>query len=160
MEERGTDAVIPPQRERSKAERLPLRRFKYDGRHQRVKCPAGKQMKRASKAPKGWIYRAKTRDCGSCLLKMRCIPPSAKVRTVLIVDGYEALLRARRRKRRWDREARECYSRHRWMVEGIHGEAKTQHGLRRAVRRGLSNVTIQVYLTAAVINLIKRKSYH
>ena len=39
------------------------------------------------------------------------------------------------------------------MVEGMHGEAKTQHGLRRAVRRGLSNVTIQAYLTAAVINL-------
>lgn len=153
LERRGTDAVIPPQREGRKAERLPLRRFKYDGRHQRVKCPAGKQMKRASKVPKGWIYRARTKDCRGCLLKTRCIPPSAKVRTVLIVDGYEALLRARRRKRCWDRETRECYSRHRWMVEGIHGEAKTQHGLRRAVRRGLSNVAIQVYLTAAVINL-------
>ncbi len=35
----------------------------------------------------------------------------------------------------------------------MHGEAKTQHGLRRAVRRGLSNVAIQAYLTAAVINL-------
>ena len=46
LEERGTDAVIPPQRERSKAERLPLRRFKYDGRHQRVTCPASKHMKR------------------------------------------------------------------------------------------------------------------
>jgi len=29
----------------------------------------------------------------------------------------------------------------------------SQHGLRRAVRRGLENVAIQVYLTAAVINL-------
>jgi hypothetical protein len=38
-------------------------------------------------------------------------------------------------------------------VEGVHGEAKTQHGLRRAVRRGLANVAIQVYLTAAVMNL-------
>ena len=28
-----------------------------------------------------------------------------------------------------------------------------QHGLRRAVRRGLANVAIQAYLTAAVINL-------
>ncbi len=45
------------------------------------------------------------------------------------------------------------YSRHRWKVEGMHGEAKTQHGLRRAVRRGLANVAIQAYLTAAVINL-------
>jgi hypothetical protein len=38
-------------------------------------------------------------------------------------------------------------------VEGVHGEAKTQHGLRRAVRRGLMNVAIQVYLTAAAMNL-------
>jgi hypothetical protein len=72
----------------------------------------------------------------------------------LIVDGYEALLRARRRRQRgWDAQARRLYNRHRTLVEGIHGEAKTQHGLRRAVRRGLSNVAIQVYLTAAVINL-------
>lgn len=35
----------------------------------------------------------------------------------------------------------------------MHGEAKGEHGLRRAVRRGLTNVSIQAYLTAAVINL-------
>jgi len=35
----------------------------------------------------------------------------------------------------------------------VHAEAKTRHGLRRAARRGLANVAIQVYLTAAVINL-------
>ena len=52
-----------------------------------------------------------------------------------------------------DQEYVSTYKRHRWRVEGMHGEAKTQHGLRRAVRRGLSNVAIQVYLTAAVINL-------
>ena len=45
------------------------------------------------------------------------------------------------------------YQRHRWRVEGVHGEAKTQHGLRRAVRRRMQNVAIQVYLTAAVMNL-------
>ena len=52
-----------------------------------------------------------------------------------------------------DQEFVSTYNRHRWRVEGMHGEAKTQHGLRRAVRRGLSNVVIQAYLTAAVINL-------
>jgi hypothetical protein len=63
-------------------------------------------------------------------------------------------LRARRRKLRgWDDHIRRLYDRHRYLVEGIHGEAKTQHGLRRAVRRGLENVAIQVYLTAVVINL-------
>ena len=71
----------------------------------------------------------------------------------MISNGYEALLRARRRHREPDEKFRKTYSRHRYQVEGMHGEAKTQHGLRRAVRRGLSNVAIQAYLIAAVINL-------
>jgi IS5 family transposase len=70
------------------------------------------------------------------------------------VLGYEAPLRARRRKARgWEVETKELYQRHRWRVEGKHGEAKTAHGLRRAVRRGRWNVAIQAYLTAAVMNL-------
>ena len=73
---------------------------------------------------------------------------------ILIVEGYEALLRARRRKNRgWDEDTQRVYNRHRVYVEGVHGEGKTQHGLRRALRRGLANVAIQVYLIAAVINL-------
>jgi IS5 family transposase len=69
------------------------------------------------------------------------------------MDGYEALLRARRRRLRWSDAERVKYQRHRWRAEGIHGESKTQHGLRRAVRRRLWNVAIQSYLTAAVMNL-------
>ncbi len=72
---------------------------------------------------------------------------------ILIVDGHQALTRARRRHRRWDTRTRTAYQRHRWKVEGVHGESKTQHGLRRAVRRNLANIAIQAYLTAAVINL-------
>jgi hypothetical protein len=63
------------------------------------------------------------------------------------------LLRARRRWQKRDENIRDKYERHKWRVEGIHGEAKTQHGLRRAARRGLANVSIQVYLTAMVMNL-------
>jgi IS5 family transposase len=39
LERRGIDAIIPPQRERSKDKRIPIRRFKYDGKHEVVKCP-------------------------------------------------------------------------------------------------------------------------
>jgi hypothetical protein len=152
LEERSTDAIIPPMGAHKKCQKIPLRRFRYDGMHQIVTCPAGHRMKRSSRAKQGWVYRAKARDCGTCSLRRRCVPLSSKVRTVLIVDGYAALLRARRRRLRWDAE-KYWYSRHRWRVEGVHGEAKTQHGLRRAIRRGLANVAIQVYLTAAVINL-------
>jgi transposase len=156
LEERKVKAAVVPQREARVAKKLPLRRFKYDAKHQVVRCPAGKILRRQGEEPmeKGWIYRARTCDCRQCRLKERCVSKTMSVRTVLIVDGYEALLRARRaRNRGWDEERRELYRRHQWWVEGRHGEAKVQHGLARAVRRGRWNVAIQAYLTAAVINL-------
>ena len=45
------------------------------------------------------------------------------------------------------------YSRHRSCVEGRNGEAKEQHALRRAARRGIEQVLIQAYMTAVVMNL-------
>jgi hypothetical protein len=38
------------------------------------------------------------------------------------------------------------------VIEGIFGEGKQWHGLRRAWRRGLSNMLIQSLLVAAVLN--------
>ncbi len=160
LEERGVEAVIPPQRERLPRRGMPLQRFGYDAHHDVVVCPSGKYLCRKTRAPNGWIYRARARDCRGCPLKERCLPPSARRRSVCIKDGYCALLRARRRKQRGRTEPMvDAFRRHRWQVEGIHGEAKSQHGLRRAVRRGLSNMRIQAYLTAAVVNL-KRLAMH
>jgi len=156
LEENGINAVIPPQARPGTSKHIPARRFKYDARHQTLRCPGGKTLHRTSRSKysPGWFHRARRRDCASCPLRERCLPESAKARTVLIPDGHEALLRARRRKEKgWDELTRKLYDRHRWRVEGAHGEAKTQHGLHRAVRRGLDNVAVQVYLTAAVMNL-------
>ena len=72
---------------------------------------------------------------------------------VLVVRHVHAALRARRRRERWSDEDRRLYRRHRWRSEGYHGEAKTWHGLARAVRRGLQNMRIQAFLTAAAVNL-------
>ena len=151
LEARGTAAVIPPQRLRATA--MPLERFKYDAKHDLVRCPRGRSLRPAARYPKGRFYRARRADCRACPLKALCLPRSAVARSVMIGDGYQALLRARRRHRRRLPEDRTAYGRHRFRVEGVHGEAKAQHGLRRAMRRGLWNVAIQVYLTAAVINL-------
>jgi len=153
LEHRKTEAIIPVQKSRTKPKNIPIHRFKYDSRNQIVRCPRGKILRRSCRTGKGWVYRATVRDCGNCPLKSRCISPTAKVRLILITDGYESLLRARRQWQKPDENIKDKYKRHKWRVEGIHGEAKTQHGLRRAVRRGLANVSIQVYLTAAVMNL-------
>jgi len=155
LENAEIDAVIPPQRvPRRKVERIPARRFKYDDRHKVVRCPGGKVLQRSYRTKTGWAYRSRAADCRGCPLSQRCFAPSASSRIIAIPDGYGALLRARRRKERgWDRATRRKYTRHRWRVEGPHGEAKTLHGLRRAARRGMWNVAIQAYLTAAVMNL-------
>lgn len=153
LKDKDIDAIIPPQKENSKPRCIPIRRFKYDSKNRIVKCPSGKTLTRRTENTKGWIYRASPKDCRNCRLRHLCISKDASVRTILISHGYEALLRARRRHRMPDQEYVSTYKRHRWQVEGMHGEAKTQHGLRRAVRRGLSNVAIQAYLIAAVINL-------
>ena len=159
LEEKNIDAIIPTQKENNNPKRLPIRLFKYDAKNKIVKCPGGKILTCGSHNENGSIYRARNKDCKYCLLRKRCISESAKVRTIKISPGYESLLRARRRHREPDKKFRKTYSRHRYQVEGMHGEAKNQHGLRRAVRRGLANVAIQAYLTAAVINLKRLVTY-
>jgi len=153
LESRRTRAVIPPQAVARRSACIPARRFKYDGRHKLVRCPTGKLLKRSTRNRQSWAYRAKTCDCRACPLRTACFSRSGSARVIAIGDGHEALLRARRRSGRKDEADRRAYARHRWRVEGVHGEAKTQHGLRRAARRGLWNVAIQAYLTAAVMNL-------
>jgi transposase len=153
LEQRNIEAVIPVQTSHINPKNIPIQRFKYDSQNEIVRCPRGKILRRSSRTEKGWFYRAAKKDCSCCPLKSRCISSTAKVRLILITDGYESLIRARRRWQKRDEDIRDKYKRHKWRVEGIHGEAKTQHGLRRAVRRGLVNVSIQVYLTAMVMNL-------
>lgn len=153
LESRGIEAIIPPQVENRHPRRIPLRRFKVDARHGVVRCPAGKSLTRSSETFNGAMYRARRADCRTCDLRTRCLPPTAQSRTVLIVTNHSSLLRARRRHGRWGETERTLYRRHRWRAEGVHGESKTVHGLRRAARRGLQNVRIQSFLTAAVMNL-------
>jgi transposase len=153
LEQRGTAAVSPPAQERRTAKRIPARRFKYDARHDCVRCPGGCVLRRATRTGRGWVYRGRVEECLPCPWRDRCLPPSATVRTITIGAGYEALLRARRHRRRWGAVEYGLYTRHRWRAEGVPSEAKLCHGLRRAARRRLWNVQIQAYLTAAVQNL-------
>lgn len=153
LEQRGIEAIIPPQRVHGRLGKIPSSRFKYDARHDVLRCPGGNQLTRRTRGHNGFWYRAQARECAQCPLREDCLASTANSRSILIVDGYPALLRARRRHARRTDHDRELYRRHHWIVEGVHGTAKTQHGLRRAVRRGLDNVRIQAYLTAAAMNL-------
>ncbi len=152
LERLGVAALIPAKKEPSQS-RVPLRLFRYDARHDLVKCPRGKKLLAVRPAKGGRYYRSRTRDCAGCALRADCLPKGWRSKVVLIPHDYPALLRARRRHARRGEEERRLWRRHMSRSEGYHGEAKSWHGLARAVRRGLDNVRIQSYLTATAVNL-------
>ena len=152
LERRGVAAVIPAKKEPSQS-RVPLQLFRYEERHKVVKCPGGKRLRPRKETERGRWYVSRTRDCAGCSLKADCLSESRTSRTVLVPHEYPALLRARRRHARWGEEERQLWRRHMGRSEGYHGEAKSRHGLARAVRRGLDNMKIQAYLTSTAVNL-------
>ena len=153
LEAREITGIVPTKAEPIRS-KVPLRRFRYDARHDIVRCPRGKILRpNNAKIAHGRFFASKARDCKGCDLAALCLSPSRATKAVVIVHDYPALLRARRRRDRWSEQDDRLYQRHRWRSEGFHGEAKTWHGLARAVRRGLDNMRIQAFLTAAAINL-------
>jgi transposase len=152
LERRGIGAVIPAKAEPIRSP-VPLRRFRYDARNDIVRCPRGKILRPTRRVEHGRLFYSRAKDCARCSLASLCLSRGRANKAVVISDDYPALLRARRRRERWSDEDRRLYQRHRWRSEGFHGEAKTWHGLARAIRRGLQNMRIQAFLTAAAINL-------
>jgi IS5 family transposase len=155
LAERRIDGVIPhrPVMRRSDSKGFCLDRFAYDQRNDIVRCLRKRILTPRNTTASGRWYRARVKECQACSLRSRCIPGADAARRVHLSTHHSAIVRARRRRLAWSDRDRALYARHRWRVEGIHGEAKTQHGLARAIRRGLQNMTIQALLTATTINL-------
>lgn len=147
LAEREIDAFIPQQR-RGVPGHFGHDSFEYDQPNDRYRCPAGAWLRRVKSAA-GLRYKARVSDCRVCPLRTRCT--SGKVRT-LNISLYEAdlaaarLLQATAAAKRAARDRRVC-------SERTFAEAKEHHGLRRAQRRGLPNLTVQSLLTATAINL-------
>jgi hypothetical protein len=152
LERREIEAVIPAKAEPIRSP-VPLRRFRYDTHHDILKCPRGEILRPTRAVKHGRFFYSRAVDCRGCDLAALCLSKGRANKAVVVGDDYPALLRARRRRDRWSDEDRRLYQRHRWRSEGYHGEAKTWHGLARAVRRGLPNMRIRAYLTAAAVNL-------
>ena len=155
LADRDISAVIPPRpsTRQARAKGFPVERFRYDATHDIARCPRRKVMTPRSATKTGRWFRADATACRTCPLRARCIPDGGASRRVHITKTHVATLRARRKRLAWGNHETNLYSRHRWLVEGVHGLAKTLHGMARAARRGLENMKIQALLTATAINL-------
>ena len=152
IENRNVAAVIQTKAELIRSP-VPLCRFRFDARHDIVKRPRGKVLRAGKPLKHGRFLHSRSRDCSRCDLKALCISKGRMTKSVVIGDHHPSLLRSCRRRDRRSAEDNCLYQRHRWPSEGYHGEAKTWHGLARAVTRGLRNMRIQALLTAAAVKL-------
>jgi transposase len=117
-------------------------------------CPAGQKLRRHNQArgTQRVQYRAAKGSCGACPFRMQCTP-SGRERSVgrswgqEYVDRTEELLASPLGKQRLIE--RETY------IEGAFGLAKELHGLRRTRFKGTWRVQIQLWLTAAAMNIKK-----
>jgi transposase len=155
LADRKIEAVIPPRpvTRPGRAKGFPVERFRYDAKHDLVRCPRKEILTPRSTTKTGRWFRADADACRACPLRARCIPDAGPSRKVHISKTHVAVLRARRKRQAWGQRENRLYARHRWLVEGAHGLAKTLHGMSRATRRGLENMKIQALLTATAINL-------
>ena len=155
MEERRIRWVSPPERV-GKSPKLPpdqflIADFAYDEQHDLFVCPAGVALAYAGTEATGRRrrrYRAPKSACAVCALKARCTISPRKQINVSIHHGALVRLRADSRTDSFN----DLYRARSHVIEGLFGEGKQWHGLRRAWRRGLSNMLIQSLLISAVLN--------
>lgn len=154
MEERGIRFVSPPQRivvGHAPADRLVIDDFTYDPMRDVYICPQGQSLTYVgseSGTRHRRRYRASARACRGCALKPRCTRSEHRELSVSIYHQPLTQLRADAQTESF----RALYRRRAPVIEGVFAEAKQWHGLRRAWRRGLSNMLMQSLLIAAVLN--------
>ena len=155
LKDRGIIPVVPRRSAHVRKPRLghvPMDAFKYDAQNDVYVCPQGKQLHRVAfeGRHRRYHYRPRQRDCRDCPLRNDCATTKS-VRTITRSPDQEALEWGIAH---WQRpEAKKVMRRRSVVAEGTVAEAKGLHGLRRAVCRGLTKVSIQALLTASVQNL-------
>ncbi|MCB1858322.1 MAG: transposase [Gammaproteobacteria bacterium] len=98
-------------------------------------------------------YRILGGHCKICSLRSTCLPGSQKNRARFVYRSLHQSHIDKVRRRQSTRLFKIKLTERVWKIEGLFGEAKDNHCLRRTKCRGMVNVQIQFYLTALTQNL-------
>ena len=152
---RGIRTYIPLHGDNIGVGRISRGDFEYDSHRDRYKCPEGHWMHPYDKPEKSSMkrYRMLGGYCKRCSLRESCLPKGYKNRARFVYRNLYQRDIDRVRKRQITKTFKSKLCERAWKVEGLFGEAKGNHCLRRTKYRGLSNAQIQFYLTALVQNL-------
>jgi transposase len=133
--------------------RIYKRECVYDSKTGTYTCPSGKKLTlgKATLAPNFTKYLSKKEDCRNCNLSTKCLGKNSVRKT--IYRHNDEVFRERVAEHLLTDGAKKTMSQRKIYAEWVNAESKTKHGLRRAMFRGLEQVTIQVMMTASVQNL-------
>jgi hypothetical protein len=153
LDARGIRLVSPPRKPLTYTGTgyFSVEQFTYDVQRDVFICPMGATLSYVGGVigrPTQRRYAASRRACRGCAKKSACTRAS---RRQIKVSRYHAALVQLRADSRTESFST-LYRRRAPVVEGVFGEAKQWHGLRRAWRRGLSKMKVQCLLVAAVLN--------
>lgn len=156
LQDKGIETVIRPRQGGNKHGGLSKRQFTYDAERDVYRCPGGAVLHRRRRQRKDGkaFYSAEADVCRSCPLRPQCVrsqSPNAVRQVTRFESGYVERAQAACRRPR----GRRLFQRRQTCIEGLFGQAKNWHGLRRARWRGRVKMRIQTLLTAAVLNLKK-----
>lgn len=97
-------------------------------------------------------YRITGGHCRHCPMSGNCLPDNQKFRARFVYRGiYQDEVEVVRRRQRTATFRQRLVER-KWKIEGLFGEAKQNHSLRRARYHGLSKVQIQFFMIAIALN--------
>ena len=155
LSDRNISAVILPRPNTrpGNAKGFPTQRFRYDAKHDVVRCPRRQVLTPRSATKAGRWFRAGADACKTCALRAQCIPDGGPTRRVHITEHHVDVLRARRKRLAWGPQKSTSTAATAGGSKARMGLAKTLHAMARAARRGLENMKSQALLTATAINL-------
>jgi transposase len=130
--------------------------FTFDKTQDCYICPKGHLMFPIQGSTEQYKrYRMTGGHCSKCPLKTTCFTTgSMRTRNTKHIEVHiyqDAIDRAARMEA--TDEFRQIRGERQWKIEGLFGEAKVHHGLRRARYRGRAKMQIQAYMVATVQNL-------
>lgn len=155
LRQQGIRAYIPLHLEHLGEGRLTRRDFLYDRKRDRYRCPQNHSLYPYEKLDHRLIkrYRILGGHCRQCSLRLSCLPEKHRHRARFVYRSPHQEEIDRIKKRQVTPHFKRKLAERQWKAEGVFGEAKNRHGLRRAQYRGQAKMQIQLYLTAMTQNL-------
>lgn len=156
LQDKGIETVIRPRKGGNSHGGLDKSDFRYDAKEDVYRCPVGEVLRRRRRQRKDGkaFYSAAPEACGSCELRSQCVR-SKSPNAVRQVTRFDTPYVERAQDACGSTKGKRLLTLRQTCMEGLFGQAKTQHGLARARWRGLVKMRMQALLTAMVINVKK-----